>query len=60
MNNIIYLENTDFSAGAVYNEETLIMGGIGGIFNEMDPHESTGADKQLKFRGKFQRNHTKS
>lgn len=54
MNNIIYLENTHFSAGTVYNEETLIMGGIGGIFNEMDLKESTGAEKHLKFRGKFQ------
>jgi hypothetical protein len=54
MNNVIYLENTDFSAGAVYNEDTLIMGGIGGIFNEMELNESTGADKHLKFRGKFQ------
>jgi len=51
--NIILLENTDFSAGTVY-QESLIMGGIGAIFNEMELNESTDSSKQLKFRGKFQ------
>jgi hypothetical protein len=51
----LFLEHTDFSAGDVY-EESLILGGCGGILNEMDLHETTDLGKQsvLKFRGKFQ------
>lgn len=52
--NTIFLEQIDFSAGTYY-ENSLILGGVGGIFNEMDLHESTDATgKVLKFRGKFQ------
>jgi len=52
--NILLLENTQFSAGTIY-EHSLIFGGVGGIINEMDLHESTDSGvKTLKFRGKFQ------
>lgn len=52
--NIVLLEHTNFSVGAVY-ENSLILGGAGGILNEMELHESTDATgKIMKFRGKFQ------
>lgn len=50
----ILIENTEFSAGHIY-ENSLILGGCGGILNEMDLHESTNSfGKTLRFRGKFQ------
>jgi len=52
-NSTLFLEHNDFSAGDVY-EDSLILGGCGGILNEMDLHESNDPGKVLKFRGKFQ------
>jgi len=54
-NSTLFEEHMDFSAGDIY-EDSLILGGCGGILNEMDLHETTDTGKQsvLKFRGKFQ------
>lgn len=53
-NQIILLENNQYSPGICF-EESLIYGGIGGILNEMvSINESTDYSKPLKFRGKFQ------
>lgn len=51
----LLLEHTDFIRGTTY-EESLILGGVGGILNEMELNESTSAlgGKLLKFRGKLQ------
>ena len=50
----ILLEHAEFQPGLVF-EDSLILGGCGGIFNEMELHESTDVSgKVLKFRGKFQ------
>ena len=55
MSNIILLEHTEFSPGTIFAEDSLILGGVGGIFNEMELHETTDATgKVMKFRGKFQ------
>lgn len=52
--NGLILEHTDFSFGDVY-EESLILGGVGGIINDMELNEATdGGVSVLKFRGKFQ------
>lgn len=54
---VLLLENTDYSPGYVY-EDSLILGGVGGILNEMvDLHEAADPSsfgKPLKFKGKFQ------
>lgn len=53
-NGLILLEHTDFSYGDVY-EESLLLGGVGGIINNMELNESTEHGVTvLKFRGKFQ------
>jgi hypothetical protein len=54
-NQVLLLENT-FSPGFAY-EDSLILGGVGGILNEMvDLNEAAdmGSGKPLKFKGKFQ------
>lgn len=56
MSNIILLEHTNFQVGQTF-QESLIYGGVGGIFNEMTLNESTDprdGSKLTKFRGKFQ------
>lgn len=57
-NQVLLLENNEFSSGSTF-EESLIFGGVfGGIINEMvDLNEAadlTQFNKPLKFRGKFQ------
>ncbi|RDJ35596.1 MAG: hypothetical protein DWQ19_12325 [Crenarchaeota archaeon] len=50
----LLLEHTNFSHGEFY-EDTLILGGCGGIINEMELHESSNSGRSLmSFRGKFQ------
>jgi hypothetical protein len=53
--NKILLEHNDFTPGDFYGEDTLIIGGVGAILNEMvSLNEATDLGKPLKFRGKFQ------
>lgn len=53
INQTLLLEHMNFSCGDVF-ENSLILGGCGGIINEMDLHESTEGSKLMIFRGKFQ------
>jgi len=56
-NQVILLENTDYSPGFIY-EDSLILGGIGGVLNEMvdlnEAADASSGNRPLKFRGKFQ------
>ena len=54
INTTLLLEHTNFACGDVY-EDSLILGGCGGVINEMELHESSdNLGKLLVFRGKFQ------
>lgn len=53
--NKILLEHNEFTPGDTFSEDTLIIGGVGAILNEMVAlNEAADFSKPLKFRGKFQ------